>query len=1017
MGISISPVLLRSVAIKLAIASSLGSTLGLVLPMWAQAQDSVSAEATIVPDASLAEERSRLQEGPTQQETLIEGGAQRGANLFHSFERFGVSEGETVRFVVPLSDSMFGAVDRVFARVKGGQATQILGTLGTTAAADLFLINPSGIFFGPNARLDVRGSFAASTAESIVFADGLTFAANESQAPPLLTVSVPVGLQLGSNPDPIQVIGEGNASLPFLPRERETGNLSFFPSSSVLGPLPRPTEVPMALQVPEGNTLAFIGGEITLDGGLVVSESGRVVLGAVGAGEQVNLTPHIQGWEFDFSGISQFADLELDGRSFVDASGTTAGFIQLIGENISVSGGSIALIQQNDFQDTLSAVGGIEVTATDLLRIDGSTIGIERVANNTAVDESVAEGSTGTISVSARNLSQFNGGAIGTLNFSRRDGASIEVMVNGEVDLQGNSSPPDPNNRFSPFLRRASSIVTATLGDGDAGDVRVTAENIRINPGIIGSNTLPLLSELDGSVQGDAGNVTALATDTIVIDGIVPNTPSGISLILSSTATAGNGGTLQVETGDLILRNGGSIDTASAGTGTGGDATIIANRSIEITGNGLLSNGLDNNVTTHNSSIQAGVSSEDIIVAVGVGLPIPLAEPGRLTISTPSLTLNEGTRLSTGNSGPNMGGPLNIFADEIFIGANAQIVAETFNDLGGTITIQPLSSTLEETQLVLDGFDASISTQAVSVPALEGTVGNAGSITIDTGRVVIRNGASLSVSSPVGEAGTLTINAENLELDRGSLIAVAGANGSDDTPVGNIELNVSENLLLRNESRISAEAFGTADGGNVTIDTQSIIAFPATGTEGSDIIARANDGQGGNINITAQGVFGLGRGLAEPANERNDIDPSSAFGLDGMVVINSPEVDPSQSLVTLPTTILGVENLIAQGCNPTGLASSGYFAVVGRGGLSNNPAEPLSSNNILADIRLPNHWGQTAATPSKNLITQPASPMVETQGWVTDRQGNVVLVSEKPSPSLKVGCRIEQTKSGAVVAK
>jgi filamentous hemagglutinin family protein len=131
----------------------------------------------------------------------IDGGASRGANLFHSFLQFNLDAGQQVYFASPTG------IENIITRVTGANPSNILGTLGVNGSANLFLINPNGILFGPNARLDLSGSFFANTASSIVFADGNQFSATSPQNPVLLTVSVPVGLQFGGTPKSIQVEG------------------------------------------------------------------------------------------------------------------------------------------------------------------------------------------------------------------------------------------------------------------------------------------------------------------------------------------------------------------------------------------------------------------------------------------------------------------------------------------------------------------------------------------------------------------------------------------------------------------------------------------------------------------------------------------------------------------------------------------------------------------------------------------------------------------------------------------
>ena len=149
--------------------------------------------AQIIPDTTLGNENSLV----TPLNPLFEqitGGAIRGSNLFHSFREFNLNEGASVYFVNPTG------IENILSRVTGNNPSEIFGKLGVFGDANLFLINPNGIIFGPNAQLDIRGAFVASTAPSFVFGNGTQFSATNPQAPPLLTINVPIGLQYGRQP-------------------------------------------------------------------------------------------------------------------------------------------------------------------------------------------------------------------------------------------------------------------------------------------------------------------------------------------------------------------------------------------------------------------------------------------------------------------------------------------------------------------------------------------------------------------------------------------------------------------------------------------------------------------------------------------------------------------------------------------------------------------------------------------------------------------------------------------------
>ena len=139
------------------------------------------ARAQITPDGTLGAEGSIITPNVNAgglPADRIDGGARRGANLFHSFREFNVGELQRVYFANP------AGIENILSRVTGSSRSDILGTLGVVGGnANLFLINPNGIIFGPNARLDVGGSFVASTANAIQFGEQGFFSATNPEAP------------------------------------------------------------------------------------------------------------------------------------------------------------------------------------------------------------------------------------------------------------------------------------------------------------------------------------------------------------------------------------------------------------------------------------------------------------------------------------------------------------------------------------------------------------------------------------------------------------------------------------------------------------------------------------------------------------------------------------------------------------------------------------------------------------------------------------------------------------------
>ncbi|MEO1182966.1 MAG: filamentous hemagglutinin N-terminal domain-containing protein, partial [Cyanobacteria bacterium J06636_28] len=157
-----------------------------MLSIWAVAP---RVQAQVTPDGTLSTEVT----SSDNQNFIIENGDRAGNNLFHSFETFSIPTNGSAVFNNTID------IENIFSRVTGASASQIDGLIQANGTADLFLLNPNGIIFGADARLNIGGSFTASTVNSLSFADGSEFSTIAPETS-LLSISVPLGLQL--NPQP-----------------------------------------------------------------------------------------------------------------------------------------------------------------------------------------------------------------------------------------------------------------------------------------------------------------------------------------------------------------------------------------------------------------------------------------------------------------------------------------------------------------------------------------------------------------------------------------------------------------------------------------------------------------------------------------------------------------------------------------------------------------------------------------------------------------------------------------------
>jgi large exoprotein involved in heme utilization and adhesion len=270
---------------------------------------------------------------------------------------------------------------------------------------------------------------------------------------------------------------------------------------------------------------------------------------------------------------------------------------------------------------------------------------------------------------------------------------------------------------------------------------------------------------------------------------------------------------------------------------------------------------------------------------------------------------------------------------------------------------------------------------------------NSRGIEIDTGRLVVRDGGQVTVSGTSSQAsGNLDVRAGSIFLDTQGKLTATTASGEG----GNIRLRVGDSILMRNNSEISTEAGGIGNGGNINIDAGGFVI--AILSENSDIVASAIQGRGGSARATATGVLGF-REFQGRRTQESDFTASSDLGIDGVVSINTRD-DPR--LVALPSNFL--DNIaIAQNCpSREEQVAQSEFIVTGRGGLPDNPSQVLGSDAVWTDLRsraaVSGSRGEDAIAPAATIAphhptAKGQSPTVEARGWIINEKGEVVLTA------------------------
>ena len=722
-------------------------------------------------------------------------GVRRGANLFHTFEKFDVHTGETVTF----SQTQGGTISSVFARVTGSDISLIDGTLGSTiTGADFYLLNPNGVIFGPNASLRIDGSFTATTANHLTFTDGVRFSATHPTDGDSLT-SAPLksfGF-LNAAPGKIEFNGATINSAPGKGFFAIAGPIAFDTSTITndSGPLTlisvnRPTEVLPGASAKDTGRTATRRPKKDEDTGIFLYISNLTTAGET-PGQITLVAPK----------------LTLN-NSFITSTISGAG----IGLPITTYSAGTTLLTEDSAvltkTETTGKAGPVSMTA-GFLRIAGSEIG------STAPLTSSKEASTGRVSIRAGQLQVRTGGKIIASNEGAGRTTALSLRVNGHLSVAGTDAiigdarliePPDFEDDHKPHggdihiragtisVSRNGRIASNTESTGRSGNVTVAAKAIHL--------------ETDGSIEsntagpGNGGNVS-VSTDKLTIGKPGNIQRAGIFANNDSPRAQSIGGNIAIRAETINIGPGGLITTRVTGPGRAGNISV---------------RGGEMNIERRNSNVKTGLAADAAAGGPGHG--------GNVDVRLRNLTVANGAQITSNTTGSGPAGNVRITADKM-----------TIFGVGGTP--DALAQSLVGSECETDA------------------TGPGGDLTIKVGTLNIRADGRLSASTfGSGPAGDVHIDANTILIDAangtGTGIVSESVSKTVGGPGGNVWVNAND-LTLLGGGRISATTFGPGASGDVNVTARNAF-FSANGElQKTGLVAESRPGAtgaGGSIHAT-----------------------------------------------------------------------------------------------------------------------------------------------------------------------
>jgi filamentous hemagglutinin family protein len=926
------------------------------LSLWGQCIKTVVAQTVPVADNTLGSENSSVtsSDGST---FLIEEGAARGSNLFHSFRALSVPEGGAAYFVVDNP-----AIESIFSRVTENNVSNILGVLGTRTAqgsgvpspADLYIINPNGVVFGSNASLDLGGSLVVTTADTVEFGDVGTFNANSAEPPSSLLSVDPSAFLFSQN----SIQGIVNASV--APAGTDASGQSFF----------------SGLRVPNAESLIFLGGDIDLIGNLTAL-GGRAELASVGDVGRVELDRDQNGLiKLTISDNLIRSNVSLD-DAVVRVADSGQGDIAVTANDIQIENSSLfaGIVRSQGNSETQA--GNIVINATGLV-----TLLTGYIANFGFPDQL---GSTGEIFLSAENLDLLSGSGFLTANLGQGNSGNIHIQVLERVRASG----IDSDGTVSIFASGAVPGLSGLTGSGTGGDINIQASSISLDDGAS--------LQSFGSGSKKSGNIHLIGFSSIIL--------TNEAGVISGTSDQAQGGDILIQTPELVLAENSNINSQTTAAGDAGDIQITGtnatNGAVTINGGGIAANTLGSGRA---GTIRIDIGGETVVngensfiaaitTAAGVG--------GDLFINAASLRIEEGAQVSAASEGTENAGRIAIHTaervDVLGTSANGQVsrldtdIRSTHDVMGGQLTIDTGvltvrdgaqvsssvtigSGTAGELNVVADTIELSGESEGVNGSAgfpgglfaiiNNNASGQGGILRVQAERLNISNGSKVqTITFGDGDAGDLFINVGDIDIreTEDSVFSTGFFTGLGSDPFRNVKPPIGKGgELVINSNNISMRGYGVeissavveggiGNAGNIVINTDTLRLSE------SSIISAESDGRGsaGNIEINARDYFELSDSniLTESINSSGgDISVNMATGNnigvlvlygDSDITTNSLE-DGGNITLQLPTVAFDDSDILArsQGANGGNITLSPFFSET----LSSDGLEPFEDN-------------------------------------------------------------------------